>query len=96
MVAIPGVHSGQSPIKNILLELVEQSLHVEVRRETTPVSLHVDECVLDNHDAYSYLLHLKLVPVAGSNATDAESAPQSNGDADVIETKYLLGCDGGA
>ncbi|ODM21994.1 hypothetical protein SI65_02838 [Aspergillus cristatus] len=85
---------GQSRIKTLLLELVQQSPNVEVRRETTPVSLHIDERVLDSHDAHSYPLRVKLVPVTGSDATNGESAPQSNGDVNVIEAKYLLGCDG--
>lgn len=57
-----------------------------------PVSLDIDERALENHNAYSYPLRVKLVPVG--DTTNGESALQSNGDADVIKAKYLLGCDG--
>ena len=86
---------GQSQIETILLELVQQSPHVQVRQETMPVSLDIDESIIERHDEHSYPLRVKLMPVAGANAVNnpnGESVPQSNGD--VIEAKYLLGCDG--
>lgn len=60
-----------------------------------PVSLDINEDVLGKHDEHSYPVRVKLVHVAGSdavNSTNGESAPQSTGD--IIEAKYLLGCDG--
>lgn len=45
--------------------------------------------MVENHDRDSYPLRVKLVPVAGSDAANT-----TNGESDVIEAKYLLGCDG--
>lgn len=58
-----------------------------------PVSLDIDEDMVDNHDQHSYPIRMKLVPVSATT-TNEEGAPQNNGDANVIEAKYLLGCDG--
>lgn len=83
---------GQSRIETLLLELVQQSPNVEVRGETTPVSLDIDEHMVENHDEHSYPIRIKLVP-ANTTPTNGGSGA-SNGDADVVEAKYLLGCDG--
>lgn len=91
----PGVQStlGQSRIETLLHELIQQSPNVQFRRETVPVSLNIDEDLVDNHNQHSYPIRMKLAPV---NATtiNGNGAPQKNGDANLIEAKYLLGCDG--
>ena len=58
-----------------------------------PVSLDIDEDMVDNHDQHSYAIRMKLDPISAT-ATNEEGAPQNNGDANVIEAKYVLGCDG--
>lgn len=84
---------GQSRIETLLLELIQQSPNVEVRRETMPVSLDIDKDMVDNHDQHVYPIRMKLVPVSAT-VTNEEGAPQKNGGANMIEAKYLLGCDG--
>lgn len=56
------------------------------------MSLDIDEHMVENHDEHSYPIRIKLVP-ANTTPTNGGSGA-SNGDADVVEAKYLLGCDG--
>lgn len=86
---------GQSRIETILLEQVLESSHVEVRRNTVPTSLDIDEVVTQSHDQNSYPIRVGLMPSVG-----VEASKTTNGDTpaqnaqEVIEAKYLLGCDG--
>lgn len=86
---------GQSRIETLLLEEVLQSGHVEVRRHTVPASLSIDMNFVHDHCQDSYPIRVDLMNIAGP-----ETSPIVNGGAsthnsrEVIEAKYLLGCDG--
>lgn len=86
---------GQSRIETILLEQVLVSSHVEVRRNTVPTSLDIDESFIQSHDQNSYPIRVGLMPFAGAEASKTMDSDTSVQNAlEVIETKYLLGCDG--
>ncbi|KAJ5155717.1 hypothetical protein N7492_008520 [Penicillium capsulatum] len=86
---------GQSRIETILLEQIQQSSYVEIRRNTVPNSIRIVESELQIHDKNSHPLQVGIMPV-----TDTEASAATNGDTtltgvrETIETKYLLGCDG--
>ncbi|GMF75304.1 unnamed protein product [Aspergillus oryzae] len=86
---------GQSRIEAILLEQVLASSHVEVRRNTVPTSLYIDQNLVQNHDQHCFPVRVGLIPVPGPEASKAVNGDISIESArEVIEAKYLLGCDG--
>lgn len=60
-----------------------------------PTSLDIDETVIQNHEQNSYPIRVGLMSFVG-----VEASKMMNGDTpvqnaqEVIEAKYLLGCDG--
>ena len=54
------------------------------------MSFDIDKDMVDNHDQQVYPIRMKLTPVS----TTEKGMPQNNGDTNMIEAKYLLGCDG--
>ncbi|KAE8132628.1 hypothetical protein BDV38DRAFT_287547 [Aspergillus pseudotamarii] len=86
---------GQSRIEAILQEKLLESSHVEVRRNTVPTSLDIDQSLVQNHDQHSFPIRVGLIPVPGVEASKAEHADTCvESTQEVIEAKYLLGCDG--
>ncbi|OQD67743.1 hypothetical protein PENPOL_c003G06339 [Penicillium polonicum] len=86
---------GQSRIETILLEQVLVSSHVEVRRNTMPTSLDIDESLIQSHDQNSYPIRVGLISCSDSEASKTLNNDTSAQNArEVVEAKYLLGCDG--
>lgn len=65
----------------MLLEAAQQSPHIHVRRQTIPTTLEIDEKSKD-HGPNSYPLRVEL------------KSTWATGSSEVIQAKYLLGCDG--
>lgn len=77
---------GQSRIETILAEEVLGSGYVQIRRRTVPTSLSVDEALVHNHSKSCYPIRVALM--------DLEGEASARGSQEIIEAKYLLGCDG--
>ncbi|KAE8413234.1 FAD binding domain-containing protein [Aspergillus pseudocaelatus] len=86
---------GQARIEAILQEKILESSHVEVRRNTVPTSLDIDQSLVQHHDQHSFPIRVGLIPVPGAEAPKAIHGNMCvESTREVIEAKYLLGCDG--
>lgn len=89
------------------MDFVRDKGNVDIRRETTPTSLDIDYDMIDDHDMFPIRLNLEDVtpkPKPHTNSmnthgedTSSESNSDDSGYAgmnNVVEAKYLVGCDG--
>ncbi|OGM48511.1 FAD monooxygenase [Aspergillus bombycis] len=98
---------GQSKVEEYLMEYVRGRGCVDVKRETAPTSLEIDDGVIDDHSTFPIRMHLENVAFRPKShfdgiktpGSDTSSEPHSDdsgyvGMDTVVEAKYLVGCDG--
>lgn len=100
------VNLGQDRVEAIFMEAMEENDGLKVERLTTPTSMAVDETKLGDPDAYPITVTLKhLQPTEWENGDVKSGLYRSNlfadegtqevdGDEEVVQCKYLIGCDG--
>ncbi|KAL3480808.1 FAD binding domain-containing protein [Aspergillus californicus] len=97
---------SQGQVEEYLMQFVRARKHVEVRLQTTPTSLKIDDSMIDDYDAFPFRVNLENAPfnpkssfdgVATLNGELSEAQSDDSGYAGmetVVEAKYILGCDG--
>ncbi|CBF75938.1 hypothetical protein AN3536.2 [Aspergillus nidulans FGSC A4] len=97
---------SQGQVEEYLMQFVRARKHVEVRLETIPTSLEIDNMTIDHHDAFPFRVNLETAPFSPQSSFDGVATPNSelsSGQSDdsgyagmgtMVEAKYILGCDG--
>ncbi|KAJ5687414.1 hypothetical protein N7536_010033 [Penicillium majusculum] len=98
---------SQAKVEEYLMEYVRGHGNVDIRRETTPITLEIDYDTIDDHSKFPIRVNLESVASLSkphcngmeTPGSDTSSEPHSDdsgyaGMDTVVETKYIVGCDG--
>ncbi|KAK4546670.1 hypothetical protein LTR36_001888 [Oleoguttula mirabilis] len=89
----PQVSLNQGLTEQILLDYLATKGKVSVERNLTPETLHIDEHLCDDNEAYPSVLTLRRL-ADNERAKNIRPDSYQSAETETVRAKYVVGCDG--